>query len=195
MSRIEKAMAFARDAHKGQIRKNSNQPYIIHPIEVAEIIAEYEINHEDLIIAALLHDVVEDTEHTLEEIQEEFGADVARYVRDVTDLDKSLSWKTRKKNKIKHIRAASFDSKLLSAADKISNMRAFVQSIHEIGVIETFKPFHSSYEDQLWYQKQMYDATMTGLNLYRIEHPILILLKKTLTDFETVIEYTADHIS
>ena len=86
ISLIEKAYGIASDAHKGQARK-SGEPYIIHPLCVAIVLADLEMDKET-IVAGLLHDVVEDTVMTDEEIREQFGEDVALLVDGVTKLDK-----------------------------------------------------------------------------------------------------------
>ena len=95
ISLIEKAYKTANDAHKDQVRK-SGEPYIIHPLCVAIILADLELDKET-IVAGLLHDVVEDTIMTDEEIGEEFGADVALLVDGVTKLDKFMARKAMTK--------------------------------------------------------------------------------------------------
>ena len=87
LKRIESAFLFANEAHKKQKRK-SGEPYIIHPVEVAEIVAAELMLDANTVIAAFLHDVVEDTDHTIEEIKEMFGDDVAFLVDVVTKKKK-----------------------------------------------------------------------------------------------------------
>ncbi|EJW98603.1 GTP pyrophosphokinase [gut metagenome] len=87
-NRIRKAFEFAREAHAGQKRK-SGAPYIIHPVAVARIVAEELQLGPNPVIAAFLHDVVEDTEHTVDEVKELFGNDVAYLVRVVTKQKKN----------------------------------------------------------------------------------------------------------
>jgi GTP pyrophosphokinase len=84
IEKIEKAYRYAEDAHRGQLR-NSGEEYIHHPLEVASILAELEMD-DSTIIAALLHDVAEDTDHTLDEIRKKFGEEVAGLVDGVTKL-------------------------------------------------------------------------------------------------------------
>lgn len=85
MGILEKALIFATDAHKGQFRKYTGDPYITHPIAVSKIVATI-TNDEDMIAAALLHDTVEDTEVTLQQIEENFGSRVALFVENLTDI-------------------------------------------------------------------------------------------------------------
>ena len=92
MELTEKAKYFAINAHKGQIRKSEpDKPMIIHPISVGELLKEYGCD-EQVIAAGFLHDVVEDTSYTLEDIQREFGEDIASLVKGASEPDKSLSW-------------------------------------------------------------------------------------------------------
>ena len=84
---VEKAYSFAEEAHRGQLR-NSGEEYIQHPLEVAKILAELELD-EATIAAALLHDVVEDTKYTMEDIEKEFGPHVALLVDGVTKIGRA----------------------------------------------------------------------------------------------------------
>lgn len=92
----EKAKEFAIKAHQNQIRKSEkDKPMVIHPISVAKLLEEY--NYDDTVIAAAyLHDIVEDTKYTIEDIKYEFGKDIASLVEASTEPNKSLSWEERK---------------------------------------------------------------------------------------------------
>ncbi len=95
---IDNAYAWARDAHEGQLRF-SGQPYIIHPIAVSKILADYGMD-KDSVIAAMLHDIVEDTDATTEDVKERFGEEVASLVDGLTKLGK-VSLKQRKNSRQK----------------------------------------------------------------------------------------------
>lgn len=114
---------FAADAHKNQKRKGDNgSPYINHLIETAYLltnIAKFE--DDELIQAAILHDIIEDTDVTPEILEAEFGKRVASLVKSVTD-DKSLSLEERRANQIAHLASASNDTKLIKLADHCSNI-------------------------------------------------------------------------
>ncbi|HHW69587.1 MAG TPA: HD domain-containing protein, partial [Tenericutes bacterium] len=104
MNILEKAKKFAIEAHKGQVRKSEpDKPMIIHPINVANILKEYGFD-ENVIAAGYLHDVVEDTKYTNDDIKEMFGEDIESLVMGATEPDKSLSWYERKKHTIENIK-------------------------------------------------------------------------------------------
>jgi GTP diphosphokinase / guanosine-3',5'-bis(diphosphate) 3'-diphosphatase len=119
-----RALAFAANRHRHQRRKGGvDIPYINHPIETAAILAvEAGIDDEHVLVAAVLHDTVEDTPATLAEIEDLFGADVAGLVAEMTD-DKSLPKMRRKELQVEHAPDLSRGAKLLKLADKISNVR------------------------------------------------------------------------
>lgn len=100
----EKAKMFAIQAHKGQIRKSEpDKPMVIHPIGVGQLLESF--GYDDNVVAAgYLHDVVEDTKYTIEDIEKEFGSDIASLVMGVSEPDKSLSWEERKKHTIEVIK-------------------------------------------------------------------------------------------
>ena len=122
-----KVAAFAARKHQHQRRKDAKaSPYINHPLAVAGILAvEAGVHDETLLVAALLHDTIEDTETTFDELCELFGAAVGRLVREVTD-DKSLPRQARKELQVEHAATASDEAKQLKVADKICNIRDIV---------------------------------------------------------------------
>jgi guanosine-3',5'-bis(diphosphate) 3'-pyrophosphohydrolase len=118
-----KAAKFAADKHRDQRRKGENSsPYINHPIDVAEMLSRVGGIHDPLILAAaLLHDTVEDTETTADELEREFGTVVRDLVEEVTD-DKSLDKQVRKRLQIEHAAHLTHGAKLIKLADKIANV-------------------------------------------------------------------------
>ena len=123
-AQLLRALSFASVKHRNQRRKDAeSSPYINHPIAVASVLAsEGTIEDESLLVAAVLHDTVEDTETAFDEIMQHFGAAVAELVRELTD-DKSLPKAERKRLQIEHARSASPGAKQLKIADKICNIR------------------------------------------------------------------------
>lgn len=128
---IRKAAEFARIAHEGVFRKGTRIPYIYHPMEVALLVAGM-TRDEDVIAAAYLHDVLEDTPVTAEELGELFGERVLALVLSETE-DKALCWHDRKEHTILHLPGASLEVKQLTLADKLSNMRATARDYLMIG--------------------------------------------------------------
>lgn len=126
---IARAYHFAAARHVDQRRKGSAaEPYLNHLTEVAELIALATAGADpDLVIAAVLHDTVEDTSATLIEIEDQFGSNVAGLVAEVTD-DKSLPKQVRKDLQVEHARRASPGAQMIKMADKISNLRSLANS-------------------------------------------------------------------
>jgi len=119
-----RALAFAAHKHRDQRRKDAEaSPYINHPIALAEVLAgEGGVTDVEVLAAALLHDTIEDTDTSLAELQEQFGAGIAAMVAEVTD-DKNLPKAERKRLQIEHAAALSPGAKLVKLADKICNLR------------------------------------------------------------------------
>ena len=124
LAKLIQAINFAAKKHTGQKRKGADeQPYINHPLEVLSLLANVgKIEDVNVLTAAVLHDVIEDTETTAEEITKLFGADVCEIVLEVSD-DKSLPKATRKQLQIEHAPNLSHGAKYIKLADKISNIR------------------------------------------------------------------------
>lgn len=124
MNRVISAISFAADKHRNQRRKDIQaSPYINHPIALANILAnEASIEDEKVLVAAILHDTIEDTETTAQELADLFGDDVTAIVLEVTD-DKSLPKAERKRLQIEHAPTISRRAKLVKLADKIANLR------------------------------------------------------------------------
>jgi len=133
--RIEQAIRAASVLHSDQVRKGSTPfPYITHLFAVSMIVADY-TDDEDTIIAALLHDTIEDTDYTPEELRNDFGGNVMEIVLGVTqptlDESKEINWKKAKKAYSKRLKTAPVESLMISAADKIHNMRSIVEEYFE----------------------------------------------------------------
>lgn len=128
---VQKAQIFAIAAHAAvqQKRKYTNEPYIVHPAEVARIVAEVEGSTEDMVAAAWLHDVVEDTGVTLTDINLNFGADIAALVGWLTDVSKPEDGnrKTRKAIDREHTAQAPAEAQTIKLADLISNSKSIMQ--------------------------------------------------------------------
>ena len=146
---IKEAAEFAAKAHEGAVRKGSQIPYITHPLETA-VIVSLMTEDEEVIAAALLHDVIEDAGIKKEEIEARFGSRVAELVADETE-DKSLGWMGRKAITLKKLETAGRESKILALGDKLSNLRCTARDRMEIGdkVWERFR--QKDPKLQAWY--------------------------------------------
>ena len=134
---LDKAIVFAVRAHRNTERRGKGFPYIVHPMEAVSIVATITPDQE-LLAAAALHDVVEDTDCTIEQLRAEFGERVAYLVEQesdkfVPDRNESDSWRDRKKAAIDRLAAASRDAKIVAIGDKLSNMRAIARDYDVLG--------------------------------------------------------------
>lgn len=128
---LDRALIFAIRAHVNQERRGKGFPYIVHPLEAVSIVATMTPDQE-MLAAAALHDTVEDTGVTVEQLREEFGERVARLVEEESDkfiegMSEAQSWHTRKQMAIDRLAAASRDAKVVALGDKLSNMRAIAR--------------------------------------------------------------------
>lgn len=121
---LEKAKIYATKAHLGQVRKSTVTPMIEHPIRVAETLKAAGFRNE-VVIAGYLHDTVEDTDVTLEDISNEFGKEVAAMVAGNTE-NKDLTWEERKQHTIDWIKEAPLEIKALIVADKLDNLNSLI---------------------------------------------------------------------
>lgn len=153
MGIVEKAILFAAKAHEGQVRKGTDIPYITHPYAVGMILMKYGCK-EELVAAGLLHDTVEDTEVTIDEISEQFGEEAASIVAGCSEPDKSLSWEERKHQTIQYLRDASEEVRLVACADKLHNLRSIREAIEKEGE-SVWTRFNRGREKQNWYYWQV----------------------------------------
>ena len=145
------AISFAVEKHKNGLRKGTKMPYIVHPLEVMHNLMLMGAD-KNLMAAGVLHDTVEDTDATLEEIAAKFGDDVAALVSSHTEKDKSLSWKTRKEIALEHLKHANKREQMLVLADKLSNMRAIARDYAALKE-KLWDRFNIGKESQAWYYR------------------------------------------
>jgi len=152
------------EKHAGQTRKASTIPYIAHLMGVASLVLEAG-GDEDLAIAALLHDVVEDCGGApmLKEVRRRFGKRVAKIVDECTDTDAvpKPPWRERKENYLRRLRRADADTRLVSAADKLHNVRSILADYREIGE-SVWARFSGGREGTLWYYRALRDEFLRG---------------------------------
>lgn len=142
---LDKAIIFATKAHAGTERRGKGFPYIVHPMEAVEIVATITPNQE-LLAAAVLHDTVEDTDVTIEDIRSGFGDRVASLVHAESDViikgREEDTWRQRKQAAIDRLAAAPRDAKIVAMGDKLSNMRAIARD-YSVRGDELWSIFHA----------------------------------------------------
>ena len=134
---LDRAIVFAVRAHAGTERRGKGFPYIVHPMEAVEIVATM-TRDQELLAAAVLHDTVEDTDTTVEQIRTEFGDRIASLVASESDIvldgvSEADSWHARKQAAINRLARASHDAKMVALGDKLSNMRAIARDYAQQG--------------------------------------------------------------
>lgn len=178
MKTITKARKFAINAHKGQVRKSDiEKPMIIHPIDVGNILEDYGFD-ENVIAAGYLHDVIEDTNYTKEDIEKEFGSDICSLVISASEPDKNLSWEDRKKHTIDTIKDLDIRHKAIVCADKISNLED-LRILSEINGKYDFSAFKRGFESQKWYYENIYKSIINNED----ESNLMFIRLKELIDY------------
>jgi len=156
---LDRAIVFAVHAHAGTERRGKGFPYIVHPIEAVEIVATM-THDQEMLAAAVLHDTVEDTDVTLEQIRSEFGERVASFVAADSDephqkSDSIENWRARKQAAIDRLANASRDAKMVALGDKLSNMRAIARD-YQVQGDALWNLFHSKDpKDHEWHYREL----------------------------------------
>ena len=164
MDKVTKAINFAAEAHDGMERKKDKTPYILHPLEAAVIVGTMTDN-QDVISAAVLPDVVEDTGITIEEIEEKFGARVRKLVESETedkraDLPPENTWRIRKEESLEELaNCGDADVLMLWLGDKLANMRSFYRLWKNEGENMWLSFNQKDPEQQYWYYSTIAELT------------------------------------
>lgn len=154
---MDRAIEFAVKAHADSERRGKGFPYIIHPMEAAAIVATM-TSDQELLAAAVLHDTVEDTSVTVEQLRSLFGDRVAELVEAESDvfvegLSEEATWHDRKQAAIDRLAAAPHDAKMVALGDKLSNMRAIARDYEQQGD-DLWKIFHAKdRSDHEWHYR------------------------------------------
>lgn len=169
---VDQAIIFASKAHFGQKRKGKEVPYIVHPLEAMAIVASV-TSEPELIAAAVLHDVIEDTKYTYEDLRAKFGKRVADLVEtesdeEVEDKDHAKSWKERKIEGIEKLKNASRDVQIIALGDKLANIRDMWRDYITVGE-KLWERFHEN-DPKLheWRYKELVKALskLEGIEAY-----------------------------
>ncbi len=175
---VESALHYAARAHRLQVRKGSDVPYIVHPLGVMLILLEAGERDPQVLAAALLHDTVEDTGVTLAELTQHFGAEVAAIVAGCSEPDKNDTWEARKAHTVAHLRTAPHPVLLVAAADKLHNLRS-IQADHAVLGETVWDKFKRGRDQTGWY----YRAVTTSLQTALPSHPVVLELVERVNDF------------
>lgn len=175
---IFKAIEFAVRAHIGQHRKGTKVPYIVHPLGVAKILIEYGCP-DHVVIAGILHDTVEDTPVTIDEIRQTFGWDIANLVEAASEPDKTDTWENRKKHTIGMLKTLPEEAAILVLADKLDNIRAIREDYERYGE-SLWHRFNRPRDQQKWYYENLAWAFTDNLTDQRSRN-LLALFKADVT--------------
>ena len=177
--RLGEALKFAADQFAGRFRKGSEVPYLTHLLSVATIVMEHG-GDEDQVVAAALHDYLEDIPGASAALLvERFGASVAEIVRalsDATDAEHKEEWRPRKEKYLVHLREAPARVKLVSAADKLHNARSILDDHRRLGDA-VFERFTGRRDGTLWYYREVVRALGHGY-----EHPLVELVREAVLE-------------
>ncbi len=176
---LDRAIVFAVKAHHNTERRGKGFPYIVHPMEAVEIVATITPDQE-LLAAAALHDTIEDTDITVDDLRQEFGNRVAELVEAESDkfaegVSEEDSWHERKQAAIDRLRQAPHDAKIVAMGDKLSNMRAIARD-YAIKGDELWKIFHvtdkASHE---WHYRGLADSLSELSNTFAYKEFISLI--------------------
>lgn len=179
---IFRAINFAAQAHEGHFRKGTKIPYISHLMNVMKILCENHCEME-VVVAGILHDVVEDTPITIEMVERKFGKRVADVVLGASEPQKLVkddhwngSWRERKQHSINYLKETkNLDKLLVSAADKLDNARSILQDYTELGEV-FWNRFNAGKEDQKWYYETLGEVFLIRGN--EMGEPLLKIAKE-----------------
>lgn len=152
-NQIDLALEIASVAHQKQYRKQTQTPYIVHPVAVALLLTENQCT-QDEIIAGILHDVLEDTELNEHDLQKHFGATVTSIVRECSEPHKECSWEERKQHTIDHILTMSLSAQRVLCTDKYHNLRTIADDLNMEGE-QIWSRFKRGKAKQQWYYQNI----------------------------------------
>lgn len=191
--RIDRAIVRATVLHESQKRKVSGVPYIVHPYAVAFLLAHY-VDDEDVIIAGLLHDTLEDIPgYTEDMLREEFGERVYTIVKEVTEdfteaqkEDHALrgeNWRLRKEKYLENLANDSREALLVATADKIHNMRGILNE-YQLHGDQVWQKFRRNADNLLWFYREA-----ARIISERLSHPLVEEMNRLMTELETAAKY------
>lgn len=177
---IKEALYFSAKSHEGQYRKGGKVPYIVHPVLVAGLVSEYS-KDEEIISAALLHDVMEDCEVLEGELLEKFGSRITSLVKEVSFLEeKEGVWRERKQSYLDSIENVSGEAMIIIGCDKMMNMKSYFEAL-ELDPAKVAALFSGTTEDYRWYYERVGFLLKKHLEIHPLTkdyHDLLVSLIK-----------------
>ena len=153
MNKVFQAIEMAARAHRGQLRKGSGVPYLIHPLNVAKLLIEQGCE-EELVVAGILHDTVEDTDVELVDIAAAFGSRVSGLVAGASEPDKTATWEVRKQHTIDSLAQLPTEALWIICADKLDNARSLREDLARTGP-DLWSNFSRGQAKQAWYYRSV----------------------------------------
>lgn len=178
MHKILHAIQFATEAHKNQKRKGKETSYVMHPLSVGLLLAHAGLA-EEIVIAGILHDTIEDTEVTYEEIVKKFGKKIADVVNDVTEQERSLSWTERKSAALAHVATMLPESVLVKTADVVHNMNDQLEDYKKEG-----DGMFARLNAGKGQQRARYEKLIAAIKDRNGDNPLLPELMKTFSELQ-----------
>jgi (p)ppGpp synthase/HD superfamily hydrolase len=151
--RLWDALEFAAAQHREQVRKGTGIPYLVHPLGVMQLLIEHDAP-EPAVVAGVLHDVLEDGDATISDLEAQFGADVARLVAALSEPDKGAAWEDRKRHTIHDLEDATQEVLLAACADKLHNLRSIQVDLASQGDA-LWERFKRGRKQQAWYYREL----------------------------------------
>jgi (p)ppGpp synthase/HD superfamily hydrolase len=180
---LDRALILAARAHRDQVRKGSDVPYVQHPVHVAILLLKHGFD-DAVVTAGVLHDVVEDTSVTLDDVRAELGDRVAELVGAVSerkaDAGGKRSWRTRKEEQLAMLATAPLDVVALKAADALHNTMTTLRDV-TAGGDAAWARFNAPKSDQLWIHRAVADGVRARMG----DHPLARELEAAVTALET----------
>lgn len=175
--KIQKAISVAFKEHEGQYRKGTQTPYIVHLLDVSSILMYEEDLNENVICAGILHDTLEDTHYSKEQLKEDFGDEIYKLVLFCTEEgnivgtskeEEVRTWKVRKEKSLEKLtQGAKEEEMLVFLADKLSNIKSMYEEKLIVGD-DFWNKFNASYEEIKWYYTQILELTQDALSKRRV---------------------------
>ncbi len=166
--------------HKGQVRKGDGVPYIVHPIAVATLLACNDFGS-DVVAAGFCHDLLEDTECSQQEIEEQCNEHVLAIVKTVTNQD-IKNWREKKRRYIDQVRNGSDSAKAVCCADKIHNLQSLLRAHEEQGDA-IWSAFNAPKEDKLWFDQSVLEMLQANW-----QHPLIKVYEKLVHDLKKLVK-------